>query len=784
MKKAILLLVGSIIIMYSVHAQQKYTLNGYVRDGNTGEELIGVTVIIKEISNGVVTNPYGFYSLTLAQGDYTIIYSYMGYRNVERTISLTKNETINIDLQEDVQEIEEVVIQGEALDEHVADLNMSVNEISVKQVKELPALFGEPDIIKTIQMLPGVINAGEGTSAFFVRGGSADQNLILIDEAPVYDPSHLFGLFSVFNADVIKDAELYKGGIPSQYGGRLSSILDVRTKDGNNKSFHGNGGIGLLASRLMLEGPIKKDHTSFLLSGRRSYVEPLIKATGEDFSVYFYDVNAKVNIRHSNKDRFFIALYAGRDSFSFGEDFGFNWGNYTGTFRWNHLFSERLFSNTSIIASRFDYGLEFQDPEEGFEWLSNIHEYSLKQDFTFFLNPRNELSFGYHGTYREFHPGKIMPTSDSYLASAELPQEYGLDHALYLGNEQKLTENLSARYGLRVSLFQNIGPYDVKVYEEPVNSYDPEVIDVLEYGEFEPIKNYLNWEPRLSLRYRLDIHSSIKASYNRMAQNTHLISAGTVPLPFNTWSPSSYYLKPQLADQVAAGYFRNFKDNTIEASAEVYYKEMHNVTDFADNAQLFFNDDLATEFRQGESWSYGLELMAQKKEGDFTGFISYTWSKTERKVPGVNQGKTFKANYDRRHSLNLVTTYHLSDRWTFGMNFTYNTGRPITLPSGKYQYDEYLVDQHTERNTYLLEDYHRMDLSANLNPRKNEKRERFKTSWNFSIYNVYNRKNPFTIYSRVAQDEDGNVIGDGTDKELRKIYLFPILPSVTFNVNF
>ena len=367
MKKAILLLVGSIIIMYSVHAQQKYTLNGYVRDGNTGEELIGVTVIIKEISNGVVTNPYGFYSLTLAQGDYTIIYSYMGYRNVERTISLTKNETINIDLQEDVQEIEEVVIQGEALDEHVADLNMSVNEISVKQVKELPALFGEPDIIKTIQMLPGVINAGEGTSAFFVRGGSADQNLILIDEAPVYDPSHLFGLFSVFNADVIKDAELYKGGIPSQYGGRLSSILDVRTKDGNNKSFHGNGGIGLLASRLMLEGPIKKDHTSFLLSGRRSYVEPLIKATGEDFSVYFYDVNAKVNIRHSNKDRFFIALYAGRDSFSFGEDFGFNWGNYTGTFRWNHLFSERLFSNTSIIASRFDYGLEFQDPEEGFE---------------------------------------------------------------------------------------------------------------------------------------------------------------------------------------------------------------------------------------------------------------------------------------------------------------------------------------------------------------------------------------------------------------------------------
>jgi len=762
----------------------KHTLNGYVKDAENGEELIGVTVYIEELKSGTVTNVYGFYALGLPPGEYMISYSFIGYQTERKKVDLKADQEFNIELQPAITEMEEVVITGEAVDANVTDIKMSRNDLDVQQVKKLPALFGEPDIIKTIQMLPGVITAGEGTSSFFVRGGSADQNLILIDEAPVYDPSHLFGLFSVFNSDVIKDSKLYKGGIPPQFGGRLSSILDVRTKDGNNKKLQGSAGIGLLASKLMIEGPIKKDKSSFIVSGRRSYVDLFLKAAGEENSVHFYDVNAKASWKHNNENRFFAAVYLGRDVFEFEDIFGFDWGNATATFRWNHLFSDRLFSNTSVIASNFDYKMELQDNVQGFSWESNLQEFSLKEDLNYFISPTSVIDFGYHVTYRRFSPGKIGPNTDnSIFTELSLQNEYALDHALYANHEYKITERLTAAYGARLSIFQNIGEQDVYLYEDSQDNINTQRTDTLHFDSFENIKTYVNVEPRLSLRYLLNSSSSVKASYNRMVQNTHLISSGTVPIPFNTWSPSGYYLEPQLADQWAIGYFRNLRDNSIEVSAETYYKDIRNVTDFADNAEIFFNEDLSTEFRQGDSWSYGLELMAQKKEGDLTGFVSYTWSKTQRKVPGVNQDKAFLANYDRRNTLNVVATYDLNDKWSFGANFTYTTGRPITIPSGRYSYDGYQVDYITERNGYQLPDYHRMDLSATLTPRKNAKRK-WKSSWVFSVYNVYNRSNAFSIYTRVKQDEDGNVIGDGTEKEARMIYLFPILPSITYNIKF
>jgi hypothetical protein len=654
----------------------------------------------------------------------------------------------------------------------------------MNQVRNLPALFGEVDIIKNIQMLPGVITAGEGTSSFFVRGGSADQNLILIDEAPVYDPSHLFGLFSVFNADVIKESELYKGGIPARFGGRLSSILEVRTKDGNNKELHGTGGIGSMASRIMVEGPIKKEKSSFIVSARRSYADLFLRAANEDNLVYFFDINAKINWRHNNNNRFFAAFYAGRDDFSFSDDFGFSWGNATATFRWNHLFNDRLFSNTSLIASNFDYALEIIDPAEGLKWTSNLQELSLKNDLSYFINPDNELSFGYHITGRRFSPGKIQPnTSGSIFTTVELQNLYALDHGLYISNRQQLGERFTLDYGVRLSIFQQMGKTDVYVYEDPYDNVNVVRTDTLHYDAWDNIKTYVNLEPRVGLRYVLAPGQSLKVSYNRMVQNTHLIASGTVPVPFNTWNPSSTYLKPQLADQVAAGYFRNFNDNTYELSVETYYKAMRNVTDFADNAQLFFNQDLSTEFRQGKSSSYGVEVMLNKTKGRLTGSVAYTWSRTVREIDGVNHGNEFFANYDRRNVFNVYATYELNPRWTFGASFNYGTGRPITLPAGKFEFGNYNPDVITERNGYRLAAYNRLDLSATLKTRQRPDRK-WKGEWVFSVFNVYNQQNPFTIYTRTKQDDDGNIIGDGTEKEARLVYLFPILPSVTYNFKF
>ncbi len=662
---------------------------------------------------------------------------------------------------------------------------MGHTKLNIAQIRKLPAVFGEVDIIKNVQLQPGVVTAGEGTSAFFVRGGSADQNLILIDEAPIYDPSHLFGLFSVFNGDVIKDSELYRGGIPSRFGGRLSSILEVRTKDGNNKEFSGAGGVGTLASRIMLEGPIQKDKSSFIVSARRSYQEIFASALNQNNTVYFYDVNAKVNWKYKNNNRFFAAFYSGRDQFRFDKTFGFGWGNTTGTFRWNHLFSDRLFSNTTFIASSFDYKLELKDPVQGFSWTSRLQQYSLNNDLNYFINTNNELSFGYHVSYRIFQPGIISPnTAGSIFETVFMPKQYVFENDFYVDNKQKIGSKLTLNYGARLSIFQNIGPLDVTTYQDPQDNIQIIKTGVIHYDKFKPVTTYVNLEPRFAATWLLNPVSSVKASYNRMVQNTHLISSGTVPLPFNTWNPSGYYLKPQLADQYALGYFRNFKDNKYEVSVEAFYKDMKRVTDFADNANIFFNPDLAVEFRQGNSHAKGIELSAQKKQGKWTGFLSYTLSKVTRQVPGVNQGNEFPANHDRRNVANLAVTWDLNDRWQFGSIFTYATGRPITLPSGRYEYGNYNVDLVTERNGYRLPAYNRLDFSATWNKRPRHPERKWRNQFVFSVYNVYNRKNPFTLYTRVQKDANGNVIGDGTQKEARLIYLFPIFPSITWNFKF
>lgn len=765
---------------------EKYTISGYIKDEGSGEELIYANVHEKLLDVGTTTNAYGFYSITLPAGRHSLEFSYLGYETIVKIVDLDQDLSLNVELSNGATNLDEIVVTGEAEDNAIEEVSMSRIGIEVEQLKKLPALLGEPDLIKTIQTMPGVTTAGEGTSSFYVRGGAADQNLVLIDEAPVYELSHLFGLFSVFNADIIKNAELYKGGIPPKFGGRLSSLLEVNTKDGNAKKFEGKGAISSLAAKAMIEGPIIKDKASFIAAGRRSYVDIFMKLNEEtkNDAVSFHDFNLKFNLKASNKDRFYLAGYSGRDVFKFGDDFQMDWGNTTGTFRWNHLFNDKLFSNSTLIYSDFNYKLEDKTDVEGFVWKANQQEISFKEDITYFINPNLTLQTGYQGVYRIFQPGIITPNSDaSIFKETRLQKQYALDHGLYLGIEQKLSNRLALQYGLRFSIFQNVGPGTINTYENQQDNININILDETQYDRLENIVTFSNIEPRFSARYKLSESQSLKASYQRMAQYIHLISNSTVPIPFNTWAPSSPYLRPQLADQVSLGYFQNFANNTFEFSIETYYKEASDITEFTDNANIFFNPDLATEFRQGDLQAYGAEFFLQKNKGRLRGYASYTWSKAEVTVPTVNQDKAFPANHDRRHNFNLALTYELNNRWEVGTNFTYLTGRPITLPTGKYQFDNYILDFFSERNGYRLADFHRLDFSVTHNPAKNENRK-LKRTMVFGVYNAYNRKNPFSIYTRVKQDKEGNIIGDGTEKEARLIYLFGILPYATLNFSF
>ena len=752
-----------------------------------GEELIYANVHQRDFDYGATSNIYGFYSITLPPGQHTLEFSYLGYEPLTKTVQLFANQELNIELQPESAQLEEVVVKGEAENEAIESVKMSRIDLPIAQIKKMPALFGEPDLIKTIQTLPGVASAGEGTSSFFVRGGSADQNLVLIDEAPVYELSHLFGLASIFNADIIKNAELYKGGIPPKFGGRLSSLLEVSTRDGNAKQFAGSAALGLLSAKASFEGPIVKDKASFIAAGRRSYVDLFMKLsedTKED-AVQFYDLNLKFNLKANNHNRFFLAGYRGRDIFRFGDDFQMDWGNSTATFRWNHLFNDRLFSNLSVIYSNFDYRLEDKTEVEGFVWKANQEEVSIKEDFTYFINPQITFKAGYHGVYRAFQPGVITPNSDqSIFKETKLQKQFALDHGLYAGFEHILSDRLAIQYGLRFTIFQNIGSGTVYEYADPQNNIDIAVIDSTTYGNFDNIKTFSTLEPRFSARYKLASNRSIKASYQRMAQYIHLVSNSTVPIPFQYLGaqfalPGSADRRPgshRILSEPAKQYLRIF-------GRGLSTKKAVDVTEFADNAAIFFNQHLATEFRQGELESYGIEFFLKKNKGKLRGFTSYTWSRAETTIPTVNQDRPFPANHDRRHNFNLALSYQLDDRWEFATNFNYASGRPITLPTGKYEFDNYKLDLFSERNGYRLPAFHRMDVSATFNSRKNEQRK-VKRTQVFGIYNVYNQKNPFTIYTRVKQDEEGNIIGDGTEKEARLVYLFGILPYASLNITF
>ena len=789
-KKLILSLIVFCGVIFSSQAQ-KYTLSGSIKDSTNGETMIGVSMYIQEIKSGVTTNDYGFFSISLPKGTYTVVISTSGYKKYEKIVQLNSDVRLDVTLAEEVITQEEIVVTGERQDKNVEDTKMSNIRMDIKQIKKLPALFGEIDIIKNIQMLPGISVAGEGNTGLYVRGGGADQNLILIDEAPVYNPSHLFGMFSVFNSEALKSAEIYKGGIPAQYGGRLSSLLDIRTKDGNAKKFAASGGIGLISSRLTVQGPLIKDKCSFIISARRTYADLFLKLAEslklttnpniKGAQLYFYDLNAKINYKINKNNQVFLAGYFGKDVLS-AAGFGLNWSNATSTLRWNHVFGSKLFSNVTLLYSDYNYQLGIVSGSNGFKWKSNLKEVGVKDDYTYFLNPNNEISFGINASYKEYSPGKFIPDeSNTSFKKFTLEPYHSMEESIYLSNKQKFTKRFSVEYGARYTMFQNIGSDSVAQYNGPVANGD--IVGTKGYKPFQLIRNFNGFEPRISSRYLINDQSSIKASYNRTFQFMHLLSNSASPLPTSQWVPSTQYITPQKADQVALGYFRNFKENKYEASAEAFYKYYYNSIDFKDNANIIANRNIETEIRRGTGWAYGLELFLRKNTGKLTGWISYTWSKTQLKIPGINNGDPYYASWDRRNNINVVMSYDVNSRWNISGNWVYGSGRPLTIPVQLYQYNSSTVGYIPGRNNYRIPAYNRMDLSATLYAKKKEGRKNF-GSWNFSIYNFYGRKNAFTVFVR-----DKNVgtadhpVYDG-EKEVVKLYLFTIIPSVTYNFNF
>ena len=752
--------------MQLLFAQEQFTISGYLRDAETGEELLYANVFVEGTTNGVTTNLYGFYSLTLPKGRYKINYSYIGYVMQSLEITLDGDMSQNVELATNSQKLDEVVITGEREDENITNTEMSVLSLDIKEIKKLPVLFGEQDILKTIQLLPGVSASSEGGSGFFVRGGDADQNLILLDEAPVYNASHLLGFFSVFNSDALKDVKLYKGGIPAQYGGRAASVMDVRMKNGNMKEWEVMGGIGLISSRLSVEGPFVKDKGSISISARRTYadvVAGIVDKRFRDTNLYFYDLNAKANYKISDKDRLYASAYLGRDVLGLN-DFGFDWGNQTFTLRWNHMFSSKIFANTSLIYSDYNYGFNLETVGINVKLSAGIYDYNLKQDYTFFLNPDNKIEFGWNGIYHKFKP-TVFEFDDTEIEPAQVQQ--ALESGAYIANTQKVNEKLSIYYGLRLSALNNIGEYTDRTYDA-----DNEITSETYHEKGSFYNTYFNAEPRVNATYVLDDKSSIKLSYNRNAQYLHLLSNSTSGTPTDMWIPSSTLVKPTLADQVALGYFRNFKDNTYKFSIEGYYTNMQNNVDYENGAETFGNSDIEAELVFGKGRAYGLEFFLEKKKGNFTGWASYTLSKTERKFDEISNGNWFSARQDRTHDVSLVAMYQLTPKLSLTSSWVYYTGDAVTFPAGKYYIDDALVNLYTERNGSRMPDYHRLDLGVTWTLRDSD---RFYNDLNFSVYNLYNRKNAYSI--SFEENEAG-------ETQASRLSLFGVVPSVTWNFKF
>lgn len=769
-------------------AQEKFTLSGTLSEADTGETLIGVNIIIPSLQTGTVTNQYGYYAITLPKGEYEIIYSSIGFAAQKIQISLSENLKKDLALATDTESLDEVIIEtdNERLD--VRSSQMSANTLSTTTIKKIPVVLGEVDVIKAITLLPGVTSAGEGASGFNVRGGAADQNLILLDEATLYNSSHLFGFFSVFNPDAIKDLTLYKGGIPARYGGRISSVLDIYQKDGNKREYHASGGIGLVASRLLLEGPIKKDEASFLIGGRSSYAHLFLPLFDNDNIAYFYDLNAKLSYNLNDNNRLFLSGYFGRDVFEISDTFANSFGNTTLNLRWNHLFSDKLFSNLSLIYSDYYYGLELKFVE--FDFDSGIRNFNLKYDFTHYISNDVDLRYGINSIYYKFNPGDVTPTTDdSGINPFKLTDKYAWENAIYVDAEIDISDKISVQAGLRLSTFNRLGQDQLFLYENdnPI-IYNPSLdiyqkakpIDTISFGRSETIKSFANLEPRFAISYLLNDDSSIKASYNRMTQYIHLISNTTSPTPFDIYAPSGKYIDPQLGDQVALGYFRNFKNYSLEV--ETFYKKVKNRLDYVDDADLIANDAVEQILLKSEARAYGLEMLFKKNTGKLQGWIAYTLSKSEQRTPGrtaietgINNGEWYSSAWDKTHDISITGQYELTKKWSFGANFIFQTGIPTTYPEGQYEYNGVVVPVYEARNSSRLSAFHRMDLSASWTP-KPESTKRWQGEWVFSIYNAYNRKNAASVSFRENTDISQN--------EAVRLSIFGIIPSVTYNFKF
>ncbi len=782
----------------SAQGQQKYTLSGTIREAATNEYLIGVTIAVPELRTGVTTNEYGFYSLTLPEGTYTLQISSLGYQDIIESISFEQNNQRNFQLRSEAEELEEVVLTEDVEKINIRKPQMSVNNLSIQTIKSIPVVLGEADVIKSLVLLPGVTNAGEGSSGFNVRGGAADQNLILLDEATIFNSSHLFGFFSVFNPDAIKDVKLFKGAIPSRYGGRVSSVLEIFQKEGNSNKFSMNGGIGAVASRLLAEGPIVKNEAAFLVGGRASYAHLFLPLFDIQNEAYFYDLNTKLNYRINDKNSLFLSGYFGRDVFSLSENFVNTYGNSVLNFRWNHLFSNKLFSNLSLIYSDYYYGLQLDFA--GFEWNSGIQNANLKYDLKHYFSDNLQINYGLNNIYYRFNPGKIQPNNaESGIIEEQLIEKYANETAAYIDVEHKITKNISLQYGLRASHFIRLGQDELFVYENdnPVD-YDPfslvyneaMPIDTINPGRSGNLATFTNLEPRISAAVILNENNSVKASYIRMAQYLHLLSNTSSPTPLDVWTPSGPFVEPQLLDQYALGYFRNIKSGAYSLEIEGFYKDIQNRIDYIDGANLIANNAIEQVILNGEARAYGLELLFRKNSGAVKGWLAYTLSKSEQRTPGrdpfidngrsnletgINFGEWYNTPYDKTHDLALYGSWDINPKWNVNSNFVFQTGQPTNYPVGQFEFQGIVVPFYGLRNVERLPDYHRLDIAATLKPKKNQGRS-WKTEWVFSIYNVYNRKNAASISFRQNQDTGRN--------EAVRTAIFGIVPAVTYNFKF
>jgi len=773
MSKSLIITCCVLLSCLGAIAQAKFTISGTIRSKKTGETIIGATVHVAGQSIGTVSNEYGFYSLTLPTGTYTIEFSTVGLQPVQEQIALTRHTIRNISLDDAAQSLKSVTITANTRQRNLSTPQMGMEQLTTKEMKNIPVLLGEKDVLKTIQLLPGIKSAGDGNSGFYVRGGAADQNLILLDEAPVYNASHLFGFFSTFNSDAIKDVTVYKGGMPAQYGGRLSSVLDIKMNDGNNQDYNVSGGIGLISSKVNIEGPLQKDKSSFLVSARRTYVDLFLRLSNDSSirnnSLYFYDLNAKLNYQLGKRDRLFASGYFGADNLVVGNNFGLKWGNSTGTLRWNHIYSSKMFSNTSLIFSNYNYKINVKSGANDVNIFSQIRDWNLKEELQYYISQRHNLRIGFNTIYHTMRPGEITSSQLSNFNSSRLQQRYSWENAVYVSEVWKATDKLDLSYGARLTAFSILGAGDFFNIDA-----DGNILDTLHYKSGEFVKTYINLEPRLAVSYKLTDISSVKASYARNVQNLHLIANSTSSSPTDRWVASTNIIKPEISDQVSLGYYKNLAGNKYELTVETYYKTMQHQIDYRDGADVLNNDAIETQLLFGKGRAYGIEWLLKKKTGRLTGWVSYTLSKTQRKIDGINNGEWYNARQDRTHDIAVVGMYQLNEKWSLSASWVYYTGDAVTFPSGKYLINNTVYYYYTERNGYRMPAYHRLDLGATKQLRK---RGRYSSELAFSLYNAYGRENAYTITFRQSKD-------DPNKTEAVRTSLFRFVPSISYNFKF